>query len=598
MVRFFFFCLCWISLLFSSAFQAYAQTDNGNVMPVDAGEFLDSLGEDPSIINLYDFFDMYDEQLKTCKQNDVFLKALSYMADKGEKGMVRSKLTILSACPELNQKDMQMVQTLEHRMNLQEEALPQQQNATATASTDKENTSLSASPAPTQTATATEGAQAQVSSQTQSTPTADLNSEHKNASAAQTQQALERADEAERQAMEHSQEAEAKSTPKHLSQAQVSSKNVKEKTAPKQQAQPSGNTVRRIVPPSPQVRTALVTKTATTKPVVEPSSTASMGLATQHYYRDGDRGTSRFYLNENTASLALKNFKFSASAVYASSLGEGTQTDIGSNYLGTKKYSLHTHDLLFVPRVQYSVDDFIFELGTSPLGGTVAPLPAGKAAYIGDNLGITIFNESITDSLLAYAGFKDIYTGDKMGRVMKAGTKVEWKDNLAENWFYGLATSGAYLYGENVKENTGVKGEAYIGKSLGEFSVGIYTSADHFARDLDHFTYGHGGYYSPYLALSGVAFASWEYKDDDVRFKADVGVGHVYEEIKDSSRYYDCSGQGADYEGKFNNNFTTNTGLEAVIKINDSLDLNSSARLITSGKYFETKGNIGLNLSF
>ncbi|MGL4209043.1 MAG: hypothetical protein ACRCTY_06600, partial [Candidatus Adiutrix sp.] len=87
--------------------------------------------------------------------------------------------------------------------------------------------------------------------------------------------------------------------------------------------QPIGPSVTRK--PSPIIRTALVEKPTLParsligppRPTQEqrPKETAqvrNVEFSSQHYYRDGDRGTTRLYMNTNTADITIDKLTFSA----------------------------------------------------------------------------------------------------------------------------------------------------------------------------------------------------------------------------------------------------------------------------------------------
>lgn len=606
MGRFFFFCLCLGSLLFQPAAPHAVQAAQGK-QAVEAGEFLQALGAAPSSLALYDFFSLYDAEFKLCRQTSSYLKALGFMADNGETGFVRARLVGLAGCPSLGAADAAAMQSLAARM------APPAPLQPATVSADQAKTGetdKSQSAGPVAFATPVEtAAQAPPPSASKETPPLKIippeaRNKPKEQAPAPAQAAAK---------------PDGKST---APPARTAAKTAPDKpgtsvpdAAARQESTPSaaaGQARPRIPAPPPVVRSALVEKpgllparkllSAIPPPESQSGKKIERPMAAEfstiNYYRDGDRGTSRFYMNAETAGFEVDKLKFSASAVYVTSFDPRTEPETGSSWKARKTEKLLTEDFVLVPKVQYGDGALFLALGLTPVGGTVDPLPTGTIKYSGKNLGVTVFHDGITDSLLAYVGFTDVYSGKEMGRVMKAGGKVEWQDSLSEHWFYGGVFSGAYLYGENVRENTAVKGEAYFGRSFGPFAVGVYASIDHFARDLNHFTYGHGGYYSPYVAAAGVGFVSWEYKTDRLRFKVDTGAGHLYEEIRDSSHYYGGEGQGEDYKGSFSNKFVSNTGFEAALPFSENMDFTANARVITSGQYFETRGGLGLKISF
>ena len=322
-------------------------------------------------------------------------------------------------------------------------------------------------------------------------------------------------------------------------------------------------------------------------------------LTSQGVYRTGNEGTSRLFRFENTALLAADNWRFSGTAVYLNA-GKASDSDFtGSYYRGQPEHSLLTEQTAFVPRAAYVSKDIEAVIGTTPLGGEVSPLPTFRLSYTAlGKLRLSGFQESVTDSLLSYVGFEDVFTGKSMGRVVKAGAKIGWDDTFAESWFYGAGITGAHLYGENVKANNALKGEMYIGKSFGSFALGSYSSIDHFATNLNNYTYGHGGYYSPYIAAASVLFASWEYKGDAGQIKADVSSGYLYEKTKNSDLYYLTSGPEGEYEGKTNEHITLNTGLEGSLDLSENLTFGGAMRFIESGTFNETRGSLTLKWEF
>lgn len=304
-----------------------------------------------------------------------------------------------------------------------------------------------------------------------------------------------------------------------------------------------------------------------------------------------------FLRSESTTSLMRQDWTFGAVTSYLDSFGPSDTHQTGSAPDGRQaRHSLVTHDTVVTPQILYARDDIRVTVGTTPLGGTVAPLPTVNALYKDTNVSVEVFNEPVKDSLLSYVGFRDIYSGRKMGRVLKTGVKLGWEDTFDENWFYGGALTGSYFYGRNTEGNEAAKAEAYIGRTFGSVSVGLYSSFDHFTHDLNHFTYGHGGYYSPDIAAAGAAFASWEVKDDDMWLKTDMSLGYLYEKTRDTPMYFNGGGSGQVYEGESHKRITLNTGLEAGVNLTESTSLSGIVRFLNSGPFNETK--LGLTLGY
>ena len=583
--------------------------------------FLQSIEPNPNMSMLYEFLDIYAEDFAACKDTDTYLRALSYLDANGDHALVLDRLHELERCPKLSETSQQTINKLlgkpkETVATIKSIPAP---TATSPTTTTAAPNSTTSSVAPSATTPATTAAQ--------TTTTATPNAQE--VQVAQAEQAThapkETAPEAPANTKEKNREhpitKPAEDNAKHTANATsvVAVSNAEKTQTPRKH--------KRVRPvkasttaafPSPPVRTPLqqerkaVLQAAHTMPVVklqnatlEPENGFDEGLdvyadlISQGVYRSGDRGTGRLLRFENTALLGIENWRFSGTAVYLNAGKAPSNAFTGSYYLSQPERNLLTEQTAFIPQVAYVNDDFEAFVATTPLGGEVSPLPTFRLNYTAfDKLHISAFQESVTDSLLSYVGFTDVFTGEEMGRVVKAGAKIGWDDTFAENWFYGASVTGAHLYGENVKANNAVKGEMYIGRSIGNFAVGNYNSIDHFATNLNNYTYGHGGYYSPYIAAASVLFVSWEYKGEAGRIKADVSSGYLYEETKNSDLYYLTSGPKGEYEGKTNEHITLNTGLEGNLDLSESLSLSGSMRFIESGSFNEARGSLDLKWEF
>ena len=362
-----------------------------------------------------------------------------------------------------------------------------------------------------------------------------------------------------------------------------------------------------IVPPAP-VHTALSGEHATLTTAIYPASPASDAPQTQtlaattssrFIRRSGDSGTSRLLRLEQAAQFGSEMLHFTATAIYLNASRARTPSQTGSDYLGLPRQSLLTETTVFMPQMFARQGDFSLMLGTTPLGGEVSPLPIGSLQYEGTGYSVQLFQQPVTDSLLSYVGFTDIYSGKTMGRVLQSGAKLNWNQTFGQGWFYGGALSGAHLHGKHVKGNNAVKNELYFGRYMGNgWALGLYHSLDHFATDLNHFTYGHGGYFSPYLAAAAVAFTSWSYETGNTAFKADISAGHAYSRTQDSKRFYGIQESGPAYTGEHNNDFTINTGLEGSLVLMERCTLSLAGRFLNAGSFTESTAELSLRWDF
>lgn len=618
------FCICWLaccSLLWPSP----ARADS----PVSAEFFLQSIEPDPSGAMLHDFLDIYKTQFDACKDTDTYLRALTYLAANGDMAMVRDRLTRLAACPGLSASARQRIAALQTQSA--EIRLPLTPPVAARTTPVAETTPVPSKPAqaPEPLATMAPAAQAEPVVSEQAIPPvspatpepAQLAQPEPSGTPVVPPPAVKpdppQVPPASPTTPEPAPQVAAQATPAEASAPAVqAAENAvpktprvavarARKTSPRRTSLPVTPTIpmpSRIVPPSvlqptAPAQAAPVDDAAATAAVVEPPKWRTEA-ASRAVYRTGHEGTSRLLRLENTLSLGYDNWTFSATALQLNAGSAGNNEFAGSYFRGRNQHALRTEQAAFIPQIAYDSESLDVSLGTSPIGGEIAPLPTGRLDIAVGRLKFAVYQESVTDTLLSYTGFRDPYTGQHMGRVLRAGARVGWDDSFAEHWFYGGALTGAYLYGENVKDNTQWRGEVYIGRTFGAFAVGSYSAVDHYQTNLNNFTFGHGGYYSPYLAASSVLFVSWEHVGQAGRIKADISSGFLYETTRDSDLYYGVDGPQGVYKGETHRRFTVNAGLEGSLNLADDLSLNSSLRVINAGDFTEARGALYLKWAF
>lgn len=107
----------------------------------------------------------------------------------------------------------------------------------------------------------------------------------------------------------------------------------------------------------------------------------------------------------------------------------------------------------------------------------------------------------VTDTLLSYAGLTDTKTGQVWGGVVSTGGGIQVNHGDGRTGFYALLDY-ASLTGRNVTSNTKVSGSmggywnGYRNDN-GSLSVGLNMTGMHYDKDLQYFTFGQGGYFSP-----------------------------------------------------------------------------------------------------
>ncbi len=113
----------------------------------------------------------------------------------------------------------------------------------------------------------------------------------------------------------------------------------------------------------------------------------------------------------------------------------------------------------------------------------------------------------VTDSMLSYVGNRDLYSEAVWGRVVRQGFEagVGYEDA------YGVAWDLAYyptIDGENIQENSELRSAVTVSRPLAIEGLdgsraGVSLLYDSYDFNSEHYTYGHGGYFSPQSYLHG-----------------------------------------------------------------------------------------------
>ncbi|MDQ7728410.1 cellulose synthase subunit BcsC-related outer membrane protein [Halomonas sp. SpR8] len=163
--------------------------------------------------------------------------------------------------------------------------------------------------------------------------------------------------------------------------------------------------------------------------------------------------------------------------------------------------------------LSYENSNLNLDIGSTPLGFEETNLVGGInwRPDITDNtsLNFTVERRAVKDSVLSYAGAYDAYSGDTWGGVVSTGGRAGINYDTEAGGLY--ADIGTYRYtGNNVADNQSydlsLGGYARpINNERRQLQAGVHVSVMAFDDDLSHFTYGHGGYFSPQDYVS-VAF--------------------------------------------------------------------------------------------
>jgi cellulose synthase operon protein C len=180
-------------------------------------------------------------------------------------------------------------------------------------------------------------------------------------------------------------------------------------------------------------------------------------------------------------------------------------------------------------------------LGLTPLNTEVGPLPTASASvtHYMDPVILSgrVFAQGVTNSLLSYGGMRDPVTGTAWGRVMDMGGSLQAIYLPVDRVSLSFTGEGAYLVGDNVVSNNrlSLRFDAaydFRPENFDHLRLGPFVSFVHYERNLDFFTFGNGGYYSPdsdtrvgaLLDLLTAEGRRWQ-----IEFKQSLAYGNVSE---------------------------------------------------------------------
>jgi cellulose synthase operon protein C len=180
-------------------------------------------------------------------------------------------------------------------------------------------------------------------------------------------------------------------------------------------------------------------------------------------------------------------------------------------------------------------------LGLTPLNGAVSPLPIGNVSvtHYMDPVILTggFFARSVTNSLLSYAGMIDPVSGAAWGRVTDMGASFRTIYLPLDRVSLTFTGEGAYLAGDNVASNNRVSlrfdaSYDFRPDNFDHLRFGPFLSFAHYERNLDFYTFGQGGYYSPDADTRGgvlLDLLTPEGRKWQIEFKQSVAYGKVSE---------------------------------------------------------------------
>jgi tetratricopeptide (TPR) repeat protein len=152
------------------------------------------------------------------------------------------------------------------------------------------------------------------------------------------------------------------------------------------------------------------------------------------------------------------------------------------------------------------------EIGLSPLGGEINSTLLGelgvRRTYNSGAFQVNLYRDSVRESLLSYTGMRDPWELLQWGRVTETGIRLELFQNIFPEINYFGTFTGAFLRGYNVADNEKIAFSSSIIRTFRPdgwdyINIGPAFLYQTFNRNLEFYTFGHGGYFSPEFMLQG-----------------------------------------------------------------------------------------------
>ncbi len=267
----------------------------------------------------------------------------------------------------------------------------------------------------------------------------------------------------------------------------------------------------------------------------------------------------------------------------------------------------------FEPRLRWTYETPLqpyLEIGTTPLlGGEVDATWTGRGGLIyhgdtGFRAQADLFRESRRDTLLSYTGLVDpTQNGVTYGRVLEQGATVNVSVPVADRWAVGGEALVSWLDGELTEENHRIAVGINAGYDLrldgfDYFIVGPSYRYETYDNNQNHFSVGHGGYFSPqqYHVLGLYALFQSEEQAPWI-WRGYVSPNLSYVE-QDEADILPLTPTGTRYGAEDSFGLGAAGEVEAVYLADENLQLGGLLRADVNANYQEVAGGVFLRYIF
>lgn len=281
----------------------------------------------------------------------------------------------------------------------------------------------------------------------------------------------------------------------------------------------------------------------------------------------------------------------------------------------------------------YESEQIAADIGTTPVGFERHHIQGGFnwRPRLGAHGALRLFGERrpVTDSVLSYAGSEYVVparpeTEDtparaesrtSWGSVMKAGGGLGASWERDGTGFYGDVSYHTYA-GRRVADNAAVQmnlggyTRLYEGDNL-RLQAGAKLNYQAFDENLSHFSFGHGGYFSPQSFISLALPLNLRWEEGDWSLLAEIAPGYQTYKLDQADVYpTDPAAQGqlvalkllnddarAYFESESHSGFAFSAGLELWRRLG-ATQVGGEARMNTFGNYDEYRMTLKLKQAF
>ena len=274
----------------------------------------------------------------------------------------------------------------------------------------------------------------------------------------------------------------------------------------------------------------------------------------------------------------------------------------------------------FALDLSYSYRGWWVHVGSTPLGFPLQTVVGGlgwNQTFGGFSVAIMAGRRLVRDSLVSMGGAVDPVTLEPWGGVTANGGRLEIAFEHGPMLYYGYGGFD-WLHGTEVQTNRAGYGGAglrwgFHEKSTWSFKTGLSLGVMGYGHNQRHFTWGHGGYFSPQFFFNGSVPLVIEGENDRIlaRLEADVGINWFREDAVD---YYPLEGWMQDiriakfddeglpvestYEDQRNVGLAVNFRGQLAYRISERFVVGAEARAHYAADYEEYYGGIFLGFSF